>query len=112
MLVTLALGTPAGGRYFPMKLLLESGPAVEVGQNPDLCLTVSESVLFQALPDSRLWHYQSVLLLPGAAPHFLEVAVVVVLSPVDPCVPHLEAAVACPLRVGSRPDAAFPTACP
>ena len=93
-----------------MKLLLESVPAVEVGQNPGLCLTVSGSAVFQALPDSKLWHYQSVLLLPGAAQRFLEVAVVAVPSPVEPCVPHLEAAVAGPLHVGSRPDAACPTA--
>ena len=75
-----------------MKLLLESIQAVEVGQNPGLCLTVSESASFQALPDSRLWRYQSVLLLPGAARRFLEAAVV------------------CPLHVGSRPDAACPSA--
>ena len=110
MPVTLALGTPAGGRYFPMKLLLDGVPAVEVGQNPGLCLTVSESASFQALPDSRLWRYQSVPPLPGAARRILEAAVVAAPSPVEPCVPHLEAAVVCPLHVGSRPDAACPSA--
>ena len=128
MPVTLALGTPAGGSYFPMELLLESIQEVEVGQNPGLCLTVSESASFQALPDSQLWHYRSVLPLPGAArrileaavvaapspvepcvPH-LEAAVVAAPSPVEPCVPHLEAAVVCPLHVGSRPDASCPSA--
>ena len=118
MLVTLALGTPAGGRYFPMKLLLESVPAGEVGQNPGLCLTVSESASFQALPDSRLWRYQSVLPLPADAPHPLEVAVVAAPPLVEPCVPHLdaavepllEAAVVALLLVGSLLDAECPTA--
>ena len=111
MLAILALGTQVEGRCFPLKLLLESGPAVEGARNPGLCLTVSESVLSQALPDSMLWHCQLVLRLPGAAPHFLEVAVVVVLSPVGPSGPHLEAVVACPPRVGSHPSAAFPIVC-
>ena len=104
--MTLALETPAGGGF----QLLENVLAVEVGQTPGLCLTVSESASFQALPDSRLWHYQSVLLLPGAARRFLEVAVVAAPSPVEPCVPHLEAAVVSPLNAGFRLDAACPSA--
>ena len=93
-----------------MKLLLESVQAVEVGQTPGLCPTVSESASFQALPDSKLWRFQSALPLPGAAQRILEAAVVAAPSPVEPCVPHLEAAVVCPLQVGSRPDASCPSA--
>ena len=92
MPVTLGLGIPAEGRYFPMKLLLESVQAVEVGQTPGLFLTVPESASFQASPDSELLRFQSAFSLPGVARRIPEAAAV------------------CPRHVGGRPDASCPSA--
>ena len=92
MLVTIALGIPAGGRYFPKKLLLESVQVVEVGQTPGLFLTVPESASFQALPGSKLLRFQSAFSLPGVARRIPE------------------AAAACPLHAGARLDASCPSA--
>ena len=91
MPVTLGLGIPARGRYFPKKLLLENVQVVEMGQTPGLFLTVLESASFQALPDSEILRFQSAFSLPGVARRIPE------------------AAAACPLHAGARLDASCPS---
>ena len=104
--MTLALETLAGGGF----QLLENVLAVAVGQTPGLSLTVPVSASFQALPDSRVWLDRSVPPSPGAALRSPDGAVVAAPGPVEPCVPHLEAAVVSPLHAGFRLDAACPSA--